>query len=704
VARAVNAARLPFAPFVAAALLLLGAAFARADVDVELRFGHGGGWVADAATPVEVVLRNRASAPVSVSMVVTQSGFAESDTFVLERTVALGPQAARAEVFLVPGPTGYSPELEVEVTTSPSVPVHSNERTGDRGRLSVKLTDAMRVAQGARPEREAIVGVLLDPRNVVASTVARRAVKLVGDEDDKGSQVAALPVDADLLRLAPLALDGIETLVVCDPDGAFCADPAVLEALLDWVALGGRLVVSLGENAGGFGASPLAASLPAHRAPSVRGEYADIARDLGARNLDAQLRTGPVVPLTPDAALGGSGEGLRVEARYGSGTIVVLGFDVRTMLGAVSFDDDAVSAVMRTVFGDPLVHPWKSEALRMTGTIDVADAVGTVLRQEAFRPPPVAAVLLGLFVYVLVVGPLDWFVLRRMRKERLTTFTFAGAVVVFTVVAYGVSIFLFASAAVVNRITFVQLASGGRSGRELMRVHDLAGFYAPTSDTRRLEYAFPSTVLGGSLPGLRQSGGVGAALPVVVRGNDPLGPKAEVEVAFRSQRVVRTSIAGATGRTIELTLAPDLRTLAVLNTLPVRLLDCWVFLPDGRVAVIGNVNPGATAVHRSTSRASSLGFPTSEAGFSSRFGGSSMEFTNDDAVRKFLAMLVTAPITSKSEPDGWLALRAAGIVRDAPREGRALIVGVADATPFELPGSSEPGRRHVVLFKETALP
>ena len=79
-------------------------------------------------------------------------------------------------------------------------------------------------------------------------------------------------------------------------------------------------------------------------------------------------------------------------------------------------------------------------------------------------------------------------------------------------------------------------------------------------------------------------------------------------------------------------------------------------------------------------------------------------FEQGENARRFLAMVATAPLTSRREIDGWLALRAAGIVRDPPEQGRALVVATADELPFDLPASGEPGRRHVVLVKETDLP
>lgn len=679
----------------------VGAAPALADVDVRTDFGHGGSWIADVATPLDVTLRNTATTPVTVELVVQVDGYGADDRFILRRTVPLGPNGVRREGFLVPGPTSWNPNVRVQVETSPAVPVRSVAKTGDRGRLEIEVVGSQRQGAGVQADQVRPLGVMFDLRSVLAARLNDVDLDLKGRSQQKGSQVRTLQVDDESLRLAPHALEGFESIVVCDPDESFCQDAARLDGLLDWVAMGGRLVVSLGENAQRFGASPLAAHMPARWTSVERADYRRIALDLGAKSEDLESRRdGPRVRLDPAPGARGPGDArdLFLQRPFGDGTISLLGCDMRSLLELIPPDTPSLRSVARPLLGANAEFRWPEEEQNAwVQEFDVASRLGRVLQQDAFTPPPFAAVLLGLFAYVLVVGPLDWIVLRRMRKERLTTLTFAGAVLVFTVLAYGVSLFLFSAKEVANRVTFVRLSSGGRDGRELMRVHDLVGWYAPTGGTRDLTFPLPGPVLGSNLPGLHSAGGVGAALPVVVTGNDPLNPRTEVEVAFRSQRVVHSSLAGTTGRTLALA-----RTEAgwdVTSTLPTDLNECWVFLPDSRVVAFGSVQAGGTRTGAPSVAWDQLGWAEESSVLDD---GRSRLAPVDDAraVRHFLAHIVASAMTSRTPPAAHAALRRAGIVCDPPREGRALIVGVADRLPIALPGADASGRRHVVIVKE----
>lgn len=692
----------------AAALAIALAASARpavADVTVEARFGHGGGWVVDAATPFDLVLRNDAQAQVQVRIEVRLAGFGEDDAVVVERDVVLGPGATRREGFVLPGPSSWQPKVSATIATTPTVPIHTATKSGDRGELGFEVVGAGRSGLSVRTESSRAVGVMLDPQSVVATRVSQltfgRSGRRVAFRSNE--PVSVLAVDPDVLRLAPLALGGLDTLIVCDPDATFCADPAHLDGLLDWAALGGRLIVSVGENASSFAASPLAQHLPAAWGGTRRQDYSALARAFSTSGvLPTQRREGPRVDLEPHAGTRVRMEGLVVESRFGDGSIAVAGVDLRLLLEAASPDPDAFRPIAEPfVFSADHVDPWETSANSWNASFDVASRLGRTLQQAAFRPPPLPLVLFALIIYVLVVGPVDWFVLRRLRKERYTTFTFGAAVLVFTVLAYIVSVFLFSADAVVNRVTFVRFASSGRPGRELVRVHDLVGFFAPTGGMREMSFPLPGAVLGSNLPGLQASGRVGAALPVVVRGNDPLAPKAELEVAFRSQRVVHTELCGTAGRTITAAPSGD-DGVEVTNALPVDLTECWVFFPDGEVVHVGKVPSGSAVIGSGRSATSGLGWEHETAALDDYRDELADHAAGE--TRRFLAHLVASALTATEPPAGQRALRRAGIVCELPRVGRALVVAVAERPPIALPGWDGRGRQHVVLTKEIDLP
>ena len=243
---------------VALALGMFAATTAMADVDVEARLGHGGRWVEGAATPVVVQLESTGDEPVQVELHVGQGDLLGASSVQHMRTVFLGPRASRREVFLIPGPWYGGGRVTLDVTTSPPVTIDHRGESATKGRKriqvrAIRATDAPSFHFAAR-----VVGTVNDRRGVLASRLPMATETKLLDIQMEHGQVGALSVSPEDLRFAPFVLDGVDTLLVCDPDASFLAAPAEFDAVLDWVALGGQLVVSLGDNAPAFAASPLA--------------------------------------------------------------------------------------------------------------------------------------------------------------------------------------------------------------------------------------------------------------------------------------------------------------------------------------------------------------------------------------------------------------------------------------------------------------
>jgi len=406
-----------------------------------------------------------------------------------------------------------------------------------------------------------------------------------------------------------------------------------------------------------------------------------------------------------------------VDRSFGSGRIRLLAFDATVALRSAI--DHAHYEAIGTILsgrGAPMRDDEFAEfaaSFQFSSHADIEGAVATVLRRDVFEPPPLPLILLALALYVLVVGPLDWIVLRRLGKQRLTTFTFGGAVLLFTAVAYGASFLVFASGAVVNRIVLVDLFDGGRAGRQLIRVHDIVGYYSPRGADRELHYPLPTVVSGATLPGGSSAAEVGSALPVLVSGTEALDPTTYVQVAFRSQRVVRSLSIGATGRTIETewvgdSAHPDLR---ILNGLPVDLDAVRVILPRGDGGyVFERIAAGRSETATWTSNGHAFGDEWLENGSLSNRAG-------DTEIRGFLGFLSR---TSTSGIDGatlradrpqplslrrQILLARTGIGRgDALRHGRALLLASAGECPISLPATEDDGTAHILIRTEIDLP
>lgn len=679
------------------ALSFAAAPPARADVEATIDVGHGDRWVADAATPVIVTLRSRESQPVSVEIALSPSSIMEGADVLTERTVTLAPGTLREELFLLPGPDQYGSSYTVRVRTLPRVPVVSGERRGDRGELQFN-SGARTGSSSPAPYGCHAVAVLGDARAFAVLKDRLPGAEVTGlAGTELRERVDVLEGCRAALPHAPLAFDGIETIILVDPDSEFVETERTAEALLDWVALGGRLVVSLGENASQFASSPLAAEMPGTWGRTEQADYLGIAASFGVVWLPEQRparAVGTRVPLTarPETgAVGDAGSGV-LTRRFGAGEILLLGFDLRTLL----LPPHPQHGIAKRFAPGRLWETRRAPVVREEGDfvspeMRTSEPLGQILRGSAFRPPPAAFIFFGLVLYVLVVGPLDWMILRRMKKERWTTVTFVGAVVVFTLLAYVASFFLFGAERQTQRIVFVELADSGRPGRELVRIRDLAGHYEPIGGSRSLAAAGPTVFLGSVFPTAHELPGVGARLPMRVRGADPSSVQAEVDVAFRSQRIVSTLHVGTTGRTLELSRG-DGQRFVLTNGLPVGLTNAWIVNANGSVREFGAVDPGGSAAARAGRFAT-----TDPQTWSSAEVG-------DLQRTAFLARIVVpAAFPRLPPPERFEGLDRAGVSAAELPPGRALLVAFADATPFPL-SDQTPGPQYVVITREVDIP
>ncbi len=715
-----RAARLLRAPLVALLAVASAAAPAAADVTVDVALAHGGRWIQECVTPVSVTLRNDGREPVAVRLSLSKARMLGSPPVRHERAVFLGPGATRREWFMVPAPDAYAASLALTVSSDPQVPVHNGGDTATRGLMTIDVQGPQPLADAALPAAARIVAVLGDDRNVLPSLLPSASRKSLIDLSGDLALVAAMAVDPESLVLAPFALEGFDALVLIDPGPDMLSDPVALSGVLDWVAMGGLLVVSPGPSSATLGGSPLGPYLPARTGAPRTRDLAPLVAQLAVAadpvpERDPSRRDGTWLPLA-DAADGA----LFVDRPFGSGTIRLLAFDVRAALRACT-DVAHYAALAEVLAGrtEPVRDEDLAEVIGQfrfgTGT-DVEGAVLEVLRRDAFQPPPLIVILAALVLYVLVVGPIDWIVLRRLGRQRLTTFTFGGAVLLFTVVAYGASFLVFASGAVVNRLVFVDLADSAREGRPLVRVQDLVGYYSPRGADRTLSYSLPAVVEGASLPGGSTSE-VGSAQPLIASGADALSPQVTLQVAFRSQRVVRTVIAGTTGRTIETEwLPPDdagRARLRIVNGLPVDLDRVDVLLPGGSAGYwFGSVPAGGEATaSRSFDRSSALGSRWAAGGQSldRRFEASDVAnflgFLSRTSAHGFDGAPLREDVAQPVGLDRQVLLARTGIGRgDALFRGHALLLASARESPLPLPASEVDGRTHVIIRKEFELP
>ena len=606
----------------AAAMLVLSAAAARADVTVRFQPGWDGRWVVESPTPVVVELRNTGSERVALEIALRSSSGFSSATSVHRRVVPVEPGAARREVFLVQGPQAGA-VMTASLAARPAVPIHHGSTNFSRGQATIEVIGDAQRAGGCQPSGR-VIGVIggsaapIDGFDIVARAGpgARGAV-------------AALRLDPSVVALGSVALMPFETIVIASADPVPFEGSRFREALLDWTALGGRLVFAAGADTPALAGSAAGPWLPADIRRAGKHKYAGwIAAEerrmrVGKppkrpppKTLEAEvLRLVPRAGAEPSPTSIDEGLPLLVSRRLGNGHVVVLAYD---LVAAATVSRGTTSAAAYTEVLLEHLTGRRMQAIEdedggfptWEQRVPLASRLVAALRDEAFQPPPAVLILLALVLYVLAVGPIDYFVLKRLGKRRLTTLTFTASVIGFTVIAYGASFLVFSGGGVTNTVAWFDFADGGRDGRQLVRGARVAGFYSPVQATEDVEYTLPTAVLGTGLPGSDEGGQFGRALPVEVTGSSPTRPEIEVSVAFRSQRNVCTVFSGQTARTVDVSVGED-GAVSVVNGLSIPLHECVVVAEDGTPTHrLANIAPGETATMRRLKGTASVAWMT----------------------------------------------------------------------------------------------
>ncbi|HET6248628.1 MAG TPA: hypothetical protein VFE47_13080 [Tepidisphaeraceae bacterium] len=270
-------------------------------------------------------------------------------------------------------------------------------------------------------------------------------------------------------RLPSVALgfDSLNVLVLNEPNlrlggfGAAPLDNTQQQAIVDWVAAGGTVILWPGD--GGLPETgPLGEKLPAK--VGGREDIALSPADLSALGVSSRFKNLVNFRLDPKPAarkipLLNSGQTSAYAIRLGLGRIIlspvnVAGFIVDDtehcknlwrplMKGIIAFPGDPVSAVDGDDQGDPAAMRRTStaafnvynngfnadETREKRAAMQAADYLGNVPGAGQIGFSYIAFVLLGL---MLVVGPVDWFVLKKLGRQPWTWITTSGWVALVT--------------------------------------------------------------------------------------------------------------------------------------------------------------------------------------------------------------------------------------------------------------------------------
>ncbi len=487
-----------------------------------------------------------------------------------------GP-AVKGEIRLAAGSTGrtrFSVPVDLPTNSRQSYVLHAQPPTFGRtvkvelvsGSESLVVAD---VPYTAHDGAQLVIGVLAEkPQGIVG--------QLHLDPSPNGSAAAIVTLGVADLPDRLEAWGTLDRLIWQDVDSS-TLNIAQLTALRGWIAGGGRLVIA-GGTAGLGTLSGFPDDLLPYRptatvdvAPAAMtgliGRLPANATDLPA--LAGTLRTGRPLATSGDRVVA-------AEMDYGSGGVVLLGFDPTTNWLAETRDVDGMwrRFLPNRTAGGPVLSS------------DDSQIVNAVSQLASLALPPIGGLIAILGGYILLIGPINYLVLRRLDRRELAWVTMPALTVAFAVVAYVSGTALRGSDLIVNEVAVVRGAPGATEGSAQVYV----GIYSPTRSTYQVE------VHGGALLAAPTSGefsGNGDATfldlvqaePAVVR---------DLAVGFSSLRTVRADAPASVPLvTANLTFKDGVLSGAVTNGSAVTLEKVAIIL-GGSVAVVGDMPAGST--------------------------------------------------------------------------------------------------------------
>jgi hypothetical protein len=454
-----------------AAALVAGPAHADdPGLSLQLAIGWDGGAVAGSWVPYQVTVRN------------------DSSSHDFSGTILIRPR----------GPTGGAAAGTTSYGTTYAQPLqllHASQRTVT---LFGAYTDVSGGGSGYIAELEDRSGNLVARSPIAVLNSGRLAIGLLSDSLQAGAQIkdsALQAVSVGVVQLTPQTLPGAAALlsglgaIVIDNFDTSALSQSQDQALEQYVGLGGQLVL-----AGGSSWRRTLSQLPPALVPIQAQGTAVASLDpvLDLFSLHTQLRAPAVVGgLLPGARVvlsDPAGRPLLAELNYGAGRVVAVAYDpaeepiashaevVRASWQAVlDRVTPPVTAGSRQGSGGVILAPAPGLFANSPGTLD--DALSALLNDTPANALPPLRILGGLLiVYVLIAGPLNYGILRRLRKRELTWVTVPLIAVVFTAGTYGAGILVHGRDYYVNEIQVLRVTPGGAL--------DVAGYDAVFSPSR----------------------------------------------------------------------------------------------------------------------------------------------------------------------------------------------------------------------------
>jgi hypothetical protein len=298
------------------------------------------------------------------------------------------------------------------------------------------------------------------------------------------------------------AWSAIDRLVWQDTDSSQL-DQGQLAALGTWLGLGGRLVI-LGGSTGAttLGSFP-DSILPFRPSRTVDVTAADLTSLMGASSVVAGPLPALGGTLIQGTVLARSGDVvIAAERTMGQGTAVIVGIDAgQSGIGGSA----AARALWRRILPQTVGAVVNPLALPDDGGI-----VGALNNLPAVGLPPIEQLLALLVAYIVLIGPINYLVLRRLDRREWAWLTMPLLIVVFSIGAFGLGRLLKGSDTIINEIAIVRAAAGAETGLGQVYV----GVFSPSR--RSFDVRVGQGALLSNPTSMQQQGSIGIPLDILL--------------------------------------------------------------------------------------------------------------------------------------------------------------------------------------------
>jgi hypothetical protein len=257
-----------------------------------------------------------------------------------------------------------------------------------------------------------------------------------------------------------------------------------------------------------------------------------------------------------------------------------------------------------------------SRQLSYAGGMSSDGIFGAMLDSRQVHKLPVEWLLLLLIVYLVVIGPLDQYWLKRIRKPMLTWITFPCYVVLFSLLIYFIGYKLRSGESEWNELHLVDVLLNGE--RAELRGRTYATIYSPSNQRYILESQQKYATLRNEFAGIWGGGQSGERANVLQKGDSF---KAEVFVpVWISQLFVSDWWQPSeVPLAVSVAPAPDGWKVTVANQAAQKLSNAQIVIED-RIFGLGDVAPGKTRTFDVVRQRGQL-LTDFLAGFGARFKG-----------------------------------------------------------------------------------